>query len=365
MSTPSSESITPAAAPPGPSVPTPVRAETPSASTPARSGDDASADAGEDAPREAGSATAEPVAAADESAVEAEAAADESAADESAAEGTAAEAEAADEGAEGDDERPEGEERLGGAEGSEQLHHIIKKATKVIEKRRKVRDFEPKDTKVTSLYNIVDYLEACRAVREGKTVLWPNEITYGLTANAFDDDAVQAIYDSKGRIANPIPILTHKDWIGYFGYVPWLAQALVDVLWPDNISIVVPKRREIISDLVTAGMDSVALMCPNAGAEALARDICLNGQEIIPIACTSANISGQPSITNSDIAVEKFFGAVDIILTGPDSNVGMNTTIIDFSVEPYVMLRRGPVSLDEVFNAVPELRGKVVDATKG
>ena len=268
--------------------------------------------------------------------------------------------------AEGDDTAPaEGEERLGGTEGSEQLHHIIKKATKVIEKRRKIlRDFAAKDTKVTSLYNIVHYLEACRAVREGKTVLWPNEITYGLTANALDDDAVQAIYDSKGRIANPIPILTHKDWIGYFGYVPWLAQKLVDELWPDNISIVVPKRPEIISDLVTAGMDSVALMCPNAGAEALARDICLNGQEIIPIACTSANISGQPSITNSDIAVEKFFGAVDIILTGPDSNVGMNTTIIDFSVDPYVMLRRGPVSLEEVFNAVPELRDKVVDATK-
>lgn len=245
------------------------------------------------------------------------------------------------------------------------LEKIIAQATAHIrEERKQRRCFVRRDTRILSMYNPYNYLLACRWTREGKVVLWPNEVTYGLTTNALMDDSVQAIYDAKGRVANPIPILTCKGWIHHFGRVPRLAQELVDELWPDNISIVVQKHRELVSDLVTAGIQSVALMCPNEQAEQLAFDVCDSGNYVIPIACTSANISGQKSITDAPSAIDKFFGAVDLILTGPESTVGVNTTIVDFSQEPYTLLRQGPVSLAEIYHAVPELEGRIVDCTK-
>lgn len=245
------------------------------------------------------------------------------------------------------------------------LEEIIAQATKRIkEERKKRRSFIIHKTKILSVYNPYNYLLACRWTREGKVVLWPNEVTYGLTTNGLIDDSVQAIYDAKGRVANPIPILTCKGWVTHFGYIPRLAQDVIDAFWPDNISIVVPKRDEIVSNLLTAGMNSVALMCPNRRAERLAFDICKGGGEIIPIACTSANISGQKPIVDAGSAIEKFYGAVDVILTGPESSIGVNTTILDFSSEPYTLLRVGPVSLEEIYIVVPELKGKVLDCTK-
>jgi L-threonylcarbamoyladenylate synthase len=245
------------------------------------------------------------------------------------------------------------------------LEQIIARATaRIQEERKKRRAFVRRKTRILSMYNPYNYLRACYWTRIGKVVLWPNEVTYGLTTNGLLDDSVQAIYDAKGRVANPIPVLTCKGWIRHFGFIPRLAQDLVDAFWPDNISIVVPKRREIVSDLMTAGIESVALMCPNEPAERLAYDVCRAGAEIVPVACTSANISGQKSITDAASAIEKFNGAVDVILTGPESSVGVNTTIIDFSSEPYTFLRAGPVSLDEVFAVVPELSGKIVDCTR-
>lgn len=186
---------------------------------------------------------------------------------------------------------------------------------------------------------------AAEIIRNGGLVAIPTETVYGLGASALSDEAVARIFAVKGRPQdNPLIIHVHgaealEQWCED---VPETARFLAESFWPGPLTMVL-KKKACVPERVTAGMDTVAVRCPDHWATL--RIIELAG---VPIAAPSANISGKPSPTSADHVRHDINGMVEAIVDGGECRVGLESTIIDLSVTPPRLLRPGGVSLEEL-----------------
>lgn len=188
--------------------------------------------------------------------------------------------------------------------------------------------------------------QAAAALRAGELVAFPTETVYGLGARALDERAVARIFSAKGRPSHH-PLIVHvleveqarelvREW-------PKLAQALADRFWPGPLTLVLPKREQV-PDLVTAGLDSVALRSP---AHPVARALLAALGE--PIAAPSANrYQGVSPTTAAHVERSLGRGAVAWLLDGGPSTVGIESTVLDLTGERPVLLRPGGVSVAEL-----------------
>ncbi len=137
---------------------------------------------------------------------------------------------------------------------------------------------------------------AAKILRDGGLVGIPTETVYGLGANALDGTAVKRIFEAKGRPQdNPLIIhVTGAQWLPrYCADVPPLAYVLARKFWPGPLTMIL-KRRPIIPDETTAGLDTVAVRCPNHPVT-----LAIIREAGVPIAAPSANLSGRPSCTTA------------------------------------------------------------------
>ena len=195
----------------------------------------------------------------------------------------------------------------------------------------------------------------------GKTVIFPTETVYGLGANALDEDAATKIYQAKGRPSDN-PLLVHvadkEDVYDLVENVDDRAKLLMDKFWPGPLTIVF-KKKAIIPDRTSGGLDTVAIRMPS---DQVARD--LIRQAGVPIAAPSANISGRPSPTKPEHIIRDMDGRVDGILVGGPCDYGVESTIIDLSEDLAMVLRPGSITLEmlgEVLGRVdldPSLKNK-------
>lgn len=187
--------------------------------------------------------------------------------------------------------------------------------------------------------------EAARILREGGLVAMPTETVYGLGANALDADAVARIFDVKGRPQdNPLILhLSGQQWLPrYCANIPPLAFALARKFWPGPLTLVL-KRRNNVPDCITAGLDTVAVRCPNHPvALALIRELGM------PIAAPSANLSGRPSCTTAQEVMEDMGGRIQAVLDGGACAVGVESTILDLTGTQPRLLRPGGVSIEAI-----------------
>ena len=196
---------------------------------------------------------------------------------------------------------------------------------------------------------------------DGKTVIFPTETVYGLGANALDEDAATKIYQAKGRPSDN-PLLVHvadkEDVYDLVENVDDRAKLLMDKFWPGPLTIVF-KKKAIIPDRTSGGLDTVAIRMPS---DQVARD--LIRQAGVPIAAPSANISGRPSPTKPEHIIRDMDGRVDGILLGGPCDYGVESTIIDLSEDLAMVLRPGSITLEmlgEVLGRVdldPSLKNK-------
>lgn len=181
---------------------------------------------------------------------------------------------------------------------------------------------------------------AAELLRRGEVVALPTETVYGLAANALDANAVARIYEIKGRPANN-PIIVHvadvemarrcvADW-------PALADKLAEAFWPGPLTLVLPRAKEI-PDIVTANGPTVGVRWPSHPfVQAVIR---ASG---FPLAAPSANPSTQVSPTNAR-HVQKFFGEkVSLIVDGGQSQIGIESTVLDLTTSPPRLLRPGMI----------------------
>lgn len=197
---------------------------------------------------------------------------------------------------------------------------------------------------------------AGRLLRSGELVAFPTETVYGLGADATNGRAVAAIYAAKGRPSfNPlivhVPDLAAAEKLAVFGAA---ARRLAEAFWPGALTLVLPRRPDSgISDLVTAGLDTIAVRVPD---HAMARAVL--AAAAVPIAAPSANRSGHVSATTAGHVAADFGGtdaasgrarpAPALILDGGPTEHGVESTVLDATREEIVMLRPGAVPADAI-----------------
>ncbi len=193
---------------------------------------------------------------------------------------------------------------------------------------------------------------AAEIIRRGGLVAFPTETVYGLGANTFDVNALENIYKAKGRPSDN-PLIVHiakpEDLEGLVRSVPASAEKLMRAFWPGPLTMVMPKSDKIPLK-ITAGLDTIAIRMPSHPiAQALIR------KSGFPIAAPSANSSGRPSPTLAKHVIEDLSGKVDVIIDGGSAQVGLESTVLDVTVDPPIILRPGGITREQL----ADLLGKV------
>ena len=194
--------------------------------------------------------------------------------------------------------------------------------------------------------------EAVQILREGMVVAFPTETVYGLGANALDPEAVKSIFRAKGRPQDN-PLIIHfanaQQVEEFVQEVPPQALLLMERFWPGPLTLVL-KKTEQVPDIVTAGLDTVAVRVPDHPvALELLR---LTG---FPLAAPSANRSGRPSPTRAEHVLADLGGLIPAVLDGGETGWGLESTVLDCTVTPFRLLRPGGVTLEELRDLVPVL----------
>ncbi len=198
-----------------------------------------------------------------------------------------------------------------------------------------------------------DIALAGEIIKNGGLVAFPTETVYGLGASAFNPDAARKIYAAKGRPSDN-PLIVHicdKAQLSEIAEsITPDAQSVIDAFMPGPITIIL-KKNLLIPDAVTAGLKTVAVRYPSN--ETACRLIRAAG---VPIAAPSANLSGKPSPTDVSHVIEDMTGRIDAIIDGGRCDVGVESTIVDFTDEPPVILRPGGVTYDDLKKVVPTIK---------
>lgn len=202
------------------------------------------------------------------------------------------------------------------------------------------------ETKVARLdeqnIHIDKIIEAGEVIKNGGTVAFPTETVYGLGANALDGEAVKKIFLAKGRPQDN-PLIIHVSDFNIKPYVkeiPTVAQRIMDKFWPGPITLIFDKS-DLIPKETSANLSTIGIRMPSNN---IARELILAAGT--PIAAPSANISGRPSPTNVESCIEDLSGKVDYILGGSISEVGLESTIVDCTVDPICILRPGAITIE-------------------
>ncbi|MDP4177276.1 MAG: L-threonylcarbamoyladenylate synthase [Bacillota bacterium] len=185
-------------------------------------------------------------------------------------------------------------------------------------------------------------VRAGEVIRDGGLVAFPTETVYGLGANALDSDAVKKIFEAKGRPQDN-PLIVHVadfDILPFVKNIPEIGEKLMKSFWPGPLTLIFEKS-DIIPNTTSAGLPSVGIRMPS---NVIAREIIKAA--MVPIAAPSANISGRPSPTDVERCIEDLDGKIDFILGGSECEVGLESTIVDCTVDPPCVLRPGGITLE-------------------
>jgi len=190
---------------------------------------------------------------------------------------------------------------------------------------------------------------AAAVIRNGGLVAFPTETVYGLGADAMNEDAVRKIFEAKGRPADN-PCIVHVDSRDMLDRVargvPAKAGLLIQKFWPGPLTLVLDRRPDIAPS-VSAGLSTVAVRMPGSRIA-----LELIGAARTPIAAPSANASGRPSPTTAEHVLEDLGGRIDLILDGGATNIGIESTVLDVTTDPPMILRPGWITQEMLSEAI-------------
>jgi L-threonylcarbamoyladenylate synthase len=194
--------------------------------------------------------------------------------------------------------------------------------------------------------------DAATSLSNGNLVAFPTETVYGLGADAQNKDAVNKIYQTKGRPANH-PLIVHLSSIKHLDKwardIPDYAMVLARTFWPGPLTLILP-RTKLAKDFITGGQDNVGLRIPShTVALALLKEFELQGG--LGVAAPSANRFGAVSPTSADAVrteLDKYLSDSDLILDGGQCIVGIESTILDCTQTHPTILRPGGVTKESI-----------------
>nr|WP_235537351.1 L-threonylcarbamoyladenylate synthase [Nocardioides sp. Soil805] len=198
---------------------------------------------------------------------------------------------------------------------------------------------------------------AATAVRRGLLVVLPTDTVYGVAADAFDADAVQALLDAKGRgreMPPPVLVSTATTLDALAVGVPTYARALVERFWPGPLTIVCRQQTSLQWDLgETRGTVAVRMPDHEVALAVLER----TG----PLAVSSANTTGLPAARDADEAERMLGDSVEVVVDGGPVDGGEASTIVDCTGPQGRVLRRGALSLEELNEVLEPLGVPLTD----
>ncbi|MGC9071282.1 MAG: L-threonylcarbamoyladenylate synthase [Acidilobus sp.] len=187
--------------------------------------------------------------------------------------------------------------------------------------------------------------EAADVIRRGGIVAFPTETVYGLGADAYNREAAKKVFVAKGRPMDN-PLIVHISYLGQLyevaSEVPDFVERLAKRFWPGPLTLVLRKTPRVPPE-VTAGRGTVAVRMP-AHPVALA----LIRESGAPIGAPSANLAGRPSPTTGEHVLRDLYGRADVIIDSGETLYGVESTIVDVTKDPPVLLRPGAMPLEEV-----------------
>lgn len=211
---------------------------------------------------------------------------------------------------------------------------------------------KPIETKILTVDKNVDesstctqIVDAAQLIREGEVVAFPTETVYGLGADALSNHAVEKIFEAKGRPSDN-PLIVHIGSVEQLSQVVSVvtdeAKLLIQTFWPGPLTLILPKQ-ETVADLVTAGLETVGVRMPDHPIA-----LALIQAAGVPIAAPSANLSGKPSPTTAEHVRADLAGRIAAIVDGGATGVGVESTVIDMTATPPMILRPGGVTYEQL-----------------
>ena len=179
---------------------------------------------------------------------------------------------------------------------------------------------------------------AAEIIQKGGLVAFPTETVYGLGADALNPAAVLALFEAKKRPLDNPPIVHVADPNEVYKLVkevPKKAEVLMEKFWPGPLTLIF-KRSNVVPKVTVAGLDTVAIRMPK---HKVALELIKQSRR--PIAAPSANLAGKPSPTTAQHVYEDLNGRIDAIIDGGATNIGVESTVVDLSVDPPMLLRPG------------------------
>jgi len=195
--------------------------------------------------------------------------------------------------------------------------------------------------------------KAAEIIKSGGLVAFPTETVYGLGADALNRTACAKIFQAKNRPLED-PLIVHvadkQDLFKVARRVCKVTLDLIDEFWPGPLTLVL-KKQEKIPDITTAGLDTVAVRMPDHKIA-----LSLIKEAETPIAAPSANLFGRPSPTTAQHVLEDLEGKIDLVIDGGRATIGIESTIVDLTQEPFCILRPGGIGIEKLRRIIPGIQ---------
>ena len=204
------------------------------------------------------------------------------------------------------------------------------------------------DLKNTENYDKLDKI--AEVLKNGGIVAFPTETVYGIGADCLNEEAIKKLYRVKKRpLDNPISLLvSNVDMIeNVVEKVNDVEYKLIKAFFPGPLTLVI-KKKKIISNILTANLENVGIRMPN-------NEIAIRLIEYLnmPIATTSANISGNPSGTSVEDVIQEFGEKIDYYIDGGKSKIGKGSTVAQVMEDGSInIIREGSITLEQMLEAI-------------
>ncbi len=186
---------------------------------------------------------------------------------------------------------------------------------------------------------------AARFIKAGGMVAFPTETVYGLGADALNAEAVRRLFEAKKRpLDNPpiVHVCDVKDVYELAKEVPPQAERLMKTFWPGPLTLVL-KRSRLVPRVTVAGLDTIAVRMPRHKVA-----LALISESQCPVSAPSANLAGKPSPTTAKHVMDDLDGRIDVVLDAGSTIIGVESTVLDVTVDPPRILRPGGTTFESL-----------------
>jgi len=189
--------------------------------------------------------------------------------------------------------------------------------------------------------------EAAEVVRRGGLIVYPTDTVYGLGCNPFNQEAVEKIFDVKGRKGKPLPVLASDvEAVKRIAELSDIALRLAEAFWPGPLTLVLP-RKPVMPSVLTCGLPSVGVRIPGHGFAIELIRAC--GGLLVG---TSANRSGHPPPRTAQEALEELGELVELIIDGGPTPLGIPSTVLDLTGPEPKLVREGPIKISDILSVL-------------